>query len=187
VAEKYVWEPIAGFEGNYKICLEGLVKSVERIDCLGRRHPEQIMKPKHNNRGYAQISLYRNGKRHYFLLHRLVAEHFIPNPDNLPQVNHKDENKDNNHSGNLEWCTNLYNRRYGTGYMRSVEKHDYSMIGRGNRKPVNQYSKNGELICKWDAIVLAEKATGIPARSIRRCFQHRKNIAGGYRWELAAM
>ena len=71
----------------------------------------RILKPEIRN-GYYSVSLMKNNKRRNYRIHRLVAEAFIPNPDNLPQVNHKDENKLNNIVSNLEWCDNTYNSQY---------------------------------------------------------------------------
>ena len=72
-------------------------------------------------KGYMTISLKKDGKQYKKYIHRLVAETFIPNPENLPQINHKDENKENNFVGNLEWCTNTYNLNYGTRLKRLSE------------------------------------------------------------------
>ena len=71
-----------------------------------------------NNRGYLSITLCKNGKRKNYLIHRLIAQAFIPNPKNLPMINHKDENPLNNNIENLEWCTSKYNCNYGTGLQR---------------------------------------------------------------------
>ena len=87
-------------------------------------------------RGYKTVVLCRNGRTHTKLVHRLVAEAFIPNPDNLPQVNHKDEDKDNNTVSNLEWCTNEYNIRYGTGIERRRKSGVKGAIERGECKEV---------------------------------------------------
>lgn len=81
-----------------------------------------IIKPGPTGTGYVQVILRKNGKNKKHRLHRLVAQTFIPNPDNLPEVNHKDENKVNNKVENLEWCDKNYNTHYGTGYDRLMDK-----------------------------------------------------------------
>ena len=105
------WRDIKGYEGLYQVSNLGRVKS---FNYKGHKGYEGILKPKLDSRGYDMVGLYRNNKRSFFNIHRLVAQAFIPNPNNLPQVNHKDENKVNNCVSNLEWCTNEYNQNYGT-------------------------------------------------------------------------
>lgn len=178
-----VWKDVVGFEGLYRVSNTGLVKTVPRIDSLGRNVREIVLKTRHNNRGYVQVHLYKDGKGYMQLLHRVVATAFLPNPTNLPQINHKDEDKDNNALSNLEWCTNLYNRRYGTGYQRSCEKHDYKKIGMRNAKSVRQLSLSGDLIAEYASSMLASKATGISPQQIRNCCNGYCKTAGNYLWQ----
>ena len=179
------WKDIEGFEGLYKISEDGKVWSIPRMDIKNRQVGGNIVTPKTNNRGYWQIRLNKDGTTHHFLVHRLVAQTFIPNTDKLPQVNHKDENRDNNHYSNLEWCTNLYNRHYGTGYQRSVENHDYKAMGERCRKPVVQKDLEGNVLKVWDWATEAEKATKIHKDNIRRVCSGRGTSAGGYLWSYA--
>lgn len=97
------WKNVIGYEGLYEVSNIGNVRNVRRNTLL------RLSKTK----GYIQVYLYKNGVKTGLKVHRLVAEAFIPNPDNLPQVNHKDENKMNNRVENLEWCTAKYNSNYG--------------------------------------------------------------------------
>jgi hypothetical protein len=96
---------IPGFEGKYAITSCGKVWSHKR---------KRFLKPQMNEKGYLRIQLH--GK--YYRIHRLVAMAYLPNPNNLPQVNHKDENKQNNCLNNLEWCDAKYNNNYGTKIQR---------------------------------------------------------------------
>ena len=120
-----IWKSF-GYE-DYEVSNFSRVKSYKYDKENGK-----IMKPYRDTKGYLQIDISLDGRkrknRKHFVIHRLVAEAFIPNPDNLSQVNHKDENKENNRVDNLEWCTNEYNSRYGTKSERVAEK---------TRKPVS--------------------------------------------------
>lgn len=104
-----IWKDIKNFEGLYQISNLGNIKSLH----YRNSNNEKIMSPKLIGRGYLSIGLRNKSKKKNFLIHRLVANAFIPNPDNLQQVNHKDENKLNNCVDNLEWCNNSYNNTYG--------------------------------------------------------------------------
>lgn len=113
-----IWREIKGFENSYQVSSNGRVKSLERY-CKTkggklRLKKESLLKPGYTLTGYQHVILRNNGEYKSVLIHRLVAEAFIPNPDVLPQVNHKDENKSNNCVDNLEWCTQSYNNIYGT-------------------------------------------------------------------------
>lgn len=94
-----VWHSVRGYEGHYEVSNTGQV--------IG---PKGLRKPFFTNKGYVQVALCHSGKRKNFFIHRFVAIHFIPNPNQCPQVNHKDGNKTNNAFSNLEWCTASENR-----------------------------------------------------------------------------
>ena len=130
------------------------------------------MKLSASKRGYLQVCLTKHNKQHSFRVHRLVAECFIDNPENLPQVNHKDENKQNNNVDNLEWCTNDYNTHYGTGILR-------------RSKAVIQKTKDGSIIKRFESVSEAFRNTNISRRSITRCCNKQKHYltAGGFIWE----
>ena len=125
--EKEIWRPIKGYENLYEISSRGRIKSVDRY-VKGRYgnlrfQKGGIRKTTCNSRGYPAIALCKDGKYKMFNIHRLVAKAFIPNPDNLPEINHKDENKENNCVDNLEWCTRKYNMNYGTTQYRIHNKY----------------------------------------------------------------
>ena len=108
-----VWKDVAGYEGYYQVSNKGNVYSVERKDLRGRKIGGRTLKPRYDKDGYLKVVLYKNGITKNKIVHRLVAEAFIPNPESLPQINHKDEVKDNNDVENLEWCNARYNNNYG--------------------------------------------------------------------------
>ena len=119
------WRPIEGYEGLYEVSNTGQVRSFDRyVKYSNGRihlHKGKVLSPSIRYDGYLVVLLSYNGKHKMFSVHRLVAEAFIPNPDNLPQVNHKDEDKTNNSVENLEWCDNKYNMNYGTRKRRVIE------------------------------------------------------------------
>lgn len=126
---KEIWKDIQGYEGLYQVSNLGRVKSLYKGGT--------ILKGSVNNRGYHIVMLYKGGKYKHLLIHRLVAQAFISNPQKLPQVNHKDEDKFNNSVSNLEWCTNIYNNLY----------HDKAKrVGVKEGKPVAQYTLSGKLV-----------------------------------------
>jgi len=112
MSEEEEWKDIEGYEGLYQVSDLGMVKSLER-HVVGRwgcsqYFPERLLKINNGDR-YASACLCKNGIKKVFRVHKLVATHFIENPDNLPQVNHKDGIKSNNAANNLEWCTAYHN------------------------------------------------------------------------------
>ena len=114
-----IWEPIIGYENLYKINNYGEVLSLRS---------NKILKPNNNGIGYFIIQLCKNGKRKNYLIHRLVAEHFLDNPNNLPEVNHKDEDKSNNFVNNLEWCKHKYNMNYKQLQKRQQISKEYNKL-----------------------------------------------------------
>ena len=115
------WKDIPGYEGLYQVSNTGKIKGLPRVTMQNQILKERILIPGVINSGYLQITLHKNGEHKNFLVHRLVANAFIPNPKNLPEVNHKDEDKTNCNADNLEWCTRKYNINYGTHNQRSAE------------------------------------------------------------------
>lgn len=168
-----IWKPAVGFEGLYEVSNLGRVKSLN----YRRTGKERILKPrrieKKSGNVYYAVHLYKDGKAYDKPVHRLVAEAFIPNPDNLPEVNHKDENPLNNHVGNLEWCTQSYNYNYGTRIQRIAEKLS---------KPVYQYSLDGKLIKEWSSTREIERQTGYSNSYISKCCSGKYKTAYGFIW-----
>ena len=166
-----IWKDIKGYEGKYQVSNLGNVKSLERFR-NGKSNskvyvPEKLLKGKCDKDGYIVYALCTgvHKKTKFYRVHRLVAEAFLPNPNNLPMVNHKDENPKNNCVENLEWCDAKYNARYS-----------FSV-------PVLQYSINGDFIRKWDCITEIQDKLNIYRSSICACCNGKYKTAGGYKWE----
>ena len=122
---KEIWRPIVGYEGLYEVSSYGRVRSLDRYVKYSNGpihlHKGMILNPGKDKDGYLQVNLYNNGKIHQRKVHRLVAQAFILNPDNLPEVNHLDEDKTNNRVENLEFCNRKYNCNYGSRNIRRRE------------------------------------------------------------------
>ena len=167
-----IWKPVRNYEGLYEVSNMGRVKSLN----YKRTGKERILKAGKSGNGYLQVNLYKDGNREQPLVHRLVATAFLDNTDNLPEVNHKDEDKTNNCVENLEYCSRLYNMNYGTGSKRSAEKRS---------KPVFSVDKKSGLIMWWESAKEAERCTGINNGNIINCCQGRQKSAGGHYWFYA--
>lgn len=163
------WKEIKGYEGLYQISDTGRVKSLHNY-----RGGNSILKPR-LKKGYYTIGLRKNNVRKWYLISRLVADAFIPNPNNLPQVNHKDENKLNNNVDNLEWCSVLYNNVYGTRINRAISK---------TSKPVARYTLDGTYIDKYSSLSEASRIHNISAGGISSCIKGRYKQCNGYIWKF---
>ena len=123
-----IWKPISNYDGLYEISNKGQIKSVGRYIKSNhnnvRFQEEKIRKLTVNNKGYVTVRLCKNGKYKTFLVHRLVAETFIPNPYEYNEVNHKDEDKTHNSVNNLEWCSHDYNIQYSIVSKRKRRRKD---------------------------------------------------------------
>ena len=172
--EQEIWKDAPGYEGVYKVSNLGRVLSVSY------RHTgkPKILKPK-KRQGY--LAIHRRNFGCDVSIHRLVAMAFIPNPDNLPCVNHINEDKYDNRACNLEWCTYQHNNTYG----HRLEKMAYTRKNRTTKSHygnVYQQTVDGELIATFSSVIAASKATGIERSSINRCALGQYHTAGGYKW-----
>lgn len=164
--QEEIWKDISGYEGLYQISNLGRVKSKRKI-----------LKP--INGEYLHVGLSKNGIQTTKLIHRLVAENFIDNPNNLPQVNHKDENKHNNCVNNLEWITFKENMNYGTKQDReSIIKTKYNVL---------QYDLEGNFIKKWFNLREITKNTNYKKSNIQYCCLGKNKTAYGYIWKYVAL
>lgn len=152
------YKDIKDYEDLYEVSDTGLVRN----KATGR-----ILKLTRDKDGYLQVSLYKDGIRKTYRVHRLVAQAFIPNPNNYSEVNHIDENKTNNNVENVEWCSRQYNNEYSLS------------------KPVCKYALDGRLLNTYKSIKEASKQTGIAQGNICRCCRGKDGsmTAGGFIWK----
>lgn len=136
-----VWKDINGYEGLYQVSNCGRIRSLDRYDSMGRFRKGIIKADTHNGYGYRNVMLSKDGRSETLYVHRLVALAFIPNDNNLPQVNHKDENKENNHVDNLEWCTNEYNSNYGNHNEKLSKAHTGKKLSEEHKKSIGKSTK----------------------------------------------
>ena len=185
-----IWKDIKGYENIYQVSNLGRVKSLTRkINVLHgvRIIQGHILKPFKTNTGYFRVDLKSHQKSNYKSIHRLVAETFIPNPNNFPIVNHKDNNPTNNKVDNLEWCTQSYNIKYAYKYGNAKPTSGCFKKGNipHNCRKINQYTKSKEFICSYISIREASRLTNIKESSINNCLLKYTKTSGGFIWEYA--
>lgn len=179
--EKEIWKSIKGYDGLYEISSNGRVKRLARtvVDSLGRRIPykEMILAVSTSKRtGYPCVSLTKDGNSKKYNIHTLIADAFIPNPENLPCVNHIDENRSNSVLSNLERCTYSYNNSYGQANKKRKKSLRKYLEGRHRR--IYQFTKDGELIATYDCgVSQLEERLGF---LISDCLSGRSKTANGY-------
>ena len=171
-----VWKDYKDYEGLYQASNLGRMRSLDRWVksksgsvrlCKGK-----ILKLCTDKYGYLNVGLWKNNKVKTYLVHRIIAETFLPNSDNLPCVNHKDENPLNNVVSNLEWCTASYNTNYGTGNERVALKES---------KIVLQYDLEGNFIKEWKSTMDC-KRNGYNQGLVSSCCRGERQQAYGYKW-----
>jgi len=179
-----IWKDIEGYEGKYQVSNLGNV-----------RNNRGNMYLKTHNKGYLQIELSDGVNKKTYLVHRLVALAFIDNPNNLPFINHKDENKQNNRVENLEWCDQSYNVRYSLAMQNNIDINEYCNAPhktprrkntKRNGMKILQISLDGELIKEWDNARTIFLENNWSDWSISECCRGKRKTAYGYKWQYAS-
>lgn len=171
------WKDVVGYEGLYQVSDEGNVRSLN----FNHTGMAKILKPLKGTGDYLRVRLYKDGKGKTMKVHRLVAQAFIPNPNNLETVNHRDEVKTNNSASNLEWMSVADNNNYGTRNQRAAEA---NINHPKTSKPVQQIDKQGNLLATYPSAHEAQRVTGILRPNICNCCNGKRKYksAGGYIW-----
>lgn len=187
-----VWKDIPNYEGLYQVSNLGKIKSLERKvkKYNGERIVrERILKQSYEKK-YMHVQLSKNGKTITRLVHRLVAETFIDNPNNLKEVNHIDANTRNNNVNNLEWCTRYENMQHAK--QMGLIKHNsgekcywYKKYGKEHTrsKKIIQLTKQGIKIKEWDSLADVERELNIKKGNICKCCKGERKTTGGFKWE----
>jgi hypothetical protein len=160
-----IWKDVSGYEGLYQVSNFGRVKR------FFKNGKENFLAGKKDKDGYIEVILSSNQRKKYCRLHRLVADAFIPNLENKPQINHKDRNKQNNSADNLEWVTVSENAAHTFATGRKI-----------HRRPVVQYARNMDVVSIWDSIRAAGNALKISEHNINSCCNGKLPTAGGFVW-----
>lgn len=174
------WKTVDDFDGIYQVSNMGRVKSIDHVVKNGRGKriaKGKILKPHKSCHGYLFVKTSKKFGSKHLAVHRLVAKAFLDNPYNYPDVNHKDEVKDNNVVTNLEWCNHSYNALYGTCQERLLKY---------KQKKVNMIDANsGKIIRAFDSMKSVEEELGICKTQISMVCRGKRRTAGGYIWEYA--
>ena len=171
-----IFKDIEGYEGLYKISNQGRVLSLGNGNSYNSNNSkERILKPAKDKDGYLRVSLFKQGKRKLYLIHRLVAQAFLSNLDNLEQVNHKNEIKTDNRVENLEFCDALYNNNFGSHNQRVAESNK------------NHPNKSKKVLCvetgkTYLSAHQVQREFGFDFSNISKCCTGRLKTCGGYTW-----
>lgn len=178
-----IWKDIQGYEGFYQVSNLGRVRSMDKPYFVDKPHiirKGKILRLRRQRNGYLKIGLLKGGIQKWYNVHRIVADAFIPNPDNLPYVNHKDENKANNIASNLEWCTPSYNIHFGDAIKKlSKAKTNHPAMS----KAVVQIDMYGDIVAEYLSANEAARMTGIKQGTISSCCIGKTKSTHGYVWK----
>ena len=154
------WKNITESNNLYAVSDKGRIRN---------NKTNKIMKSIPYKNGYLGVGLMIDGKQKKFRIHRLVGEYFVPNPNNLPQINHKDENKINNNALNLEWCTAKYNICYGSKIKRTIDK-------------ISKKIFCTELNKGYPSVSEAARGMAVNESSIRKACDNKNKTCAGFHW-----
>ena len=197
---KEIWKDIKGYEGIYQVSSEGRVRSLDRVEDRGRNIKGKILKPSINPYGYCVVGLFKNGTQKKNMVHRLLAEAFIPNPDNKPEIDHintikidntvflNEDGSVNYDKTNLRWVTkkeNMNNPLTKTKMQINAGKPSKGKYGKKHHrsKPIIQYDKEGNFIKEWDCANDVERVLGISNKHIGSVCLGKRKSCGGYIWK----
>lgn len=180
-----IWLDVPDYQGLYMVSNYGRIKSVDRIlhNIRKRFFPSMILKQQLIQHYYS-VTLNKGRKTKSMRVHRIVCSAFHQNDENLPYINHRNENKLDNRAENLEWCTPSYNATYNDAAIKNGLKHRNN---RRNSYPVLQYDKSGNFIQEYPSLGEAYRQTGVHFQNIKACFKNGKGrqlTAGGFIWIL---
>lgn len=184
------WKDIPGYEGRYQASTYGRIKSLQRYIPTNKHWvKEKILTPRKSGKDYRlQVALYIDGVQKQYYVSRLIAETFIPNPYNYPEVNHKDEDYTNNTINNLEWCNSSYNSNYGNRTYKIMQANiingTYQQNRRRLNKPIAQYTINEELIGIYESALQAAQYNHCSNQMIGRCANGKVKTYHGYIWRF---
>jgi hypothetical protein len=189
IEEKEEWKSVQDYESCYEISNLGRVKSLSRILKNNQFKKELIRTGGIDNKGYYSIILSKDGKNKRMAIHRLIALHFIDNPEDKCCINHIDGNRVNNSLSNLEWVTLTENARhaYDTGLINHESLRERGVLASEKRRiKTEQYSKDNNLIAVYNSFKEASDSTGIARESISAVCKGKYKTAGGYLWKVAS-
>lgn len=182
------WKDVIGYEGLYQVSNSGKVKRFayyNKVSSGGKQYrKEKLLVPVKHRNGYFFYGLCKDGVGKHIFAHRIVAEAFIPNPNNLPFINHKDENKENNVVSNLEWCTSQYNNTYNNIHKKRIEirsrRHPKGVCV--NSRNVYQYTLDGVFVKEYESTSEAARICGYSQSMIARCARGERSKYKNYVW-----
>lgn len=175
-----IWKDIEGYEGLYQVSNLGRVKNLERyVNSRSgkRKSKEKILKQSRNR--YMYVVLSKNSKRNCFTVHRLVAKAFLPNPNNLPQIDHINTDKTDNRVENLRWVTHSENMKNPITYIYRCDNHYKS-------KPILQLTLDGVVVKQWQSMSEASRTLKISQGNIYLCCNGKRHKTGGYMWKYVS-